>query len=196
MAERLSLFPLPLVLFPRASLPLKIFEPRYLRMVRDCSEAGAGFGVVRHFPAESGRAGAHAAVGTEALIEDFFTLEDGLLGIQCRGRRRFRVIDTRARDDGLLIGEVDWIAPEPAVPVPPEYAALQTILREVLQRREFSGLIDADPDDASALGLALSALLPLHPDQAQAALEITDPAYRLECLLAIIEQAPDEDSED
>lgn len=193
MSERLPLFPLPLVLFPWARLPLRIFESRYLRMVRDCSEAGTGFGVVRHHPAEPERRAGHAQIGTEALIEDFATLADGLLGIQCRGRRRFRIIDTRAQDDGLLIGTVEWLPPEPAVEVPPAFAALQTMLREVLQHREFAGVIDAEPDDASSLGLALAAVLPLHADHAQAMLEVTDPEYRLECLVSLLERLPDPD---
>ena len=40
------LFPLNIVLFPDGALPLRIFETRYLDMVRDCMREGHGFGVV------------------------------------------------------------------------------------------------------------------------------------------------------
>ena len=42
----LPLFPLQTVLFPGGLLPLRVFEVRYLDMVRRCHEAGAPFGVV------------------------------------------------------------------------------------------------------------------------------------------------------
>ena len=44
----LPLFPLDTVLFPGGVLPLKIFEARYIDMVRDCMKRDAPFGVVRN----------------------------------------------------------------------------------------------------------------------------------------------------
>ena len=43
----LPLFPLDLVLFPGASLPLHIFEPRYQEMISECLDRKQSFGVVR-----------------------------------------------------------------------------------------------------------------------------------------------------
>jgi len=43
----LPLFPLDLVLFPGASLPLHIFEPRYREMISECLDQKKSFGVVR-----------------------------------------------------------------------------------------------------------------------------------------------------
>ena len=42
----LPLFPLDTVLFPGGVLALRVFEVRYLDMVRKCRHAGAPFGVV------------------------------------------------------------------------------------------------------------------------------------------------------
>ena len=44
--EELALFPLNTVLFPGGPLPLRIFEPRYVDMVRECLREQRGFGVV------------------------------------------------------------------------------------------------------------------------------------------------------
>ena len=44
-AASLPLFPLHTVLVPGAALELRIFERRYLDMVRDCGRGGSGFGV-------------------------------------------------------------------------------------------------------------------------------------------------------
>jgi len=41
----IPLFPLNTVLFPGGPLSLRIFEPRYLDLVRECTRNGSGFGV-------------------------------------------------------------------------------------------------------------------------------------------------------
>lgn len=193
--ESLPLFPLPLVLFPHARTQLRIFESRYLEMTRECSSSGTGFGVVHFSPADDEAPAHHAAIGTEALIADFSTLDDGLLGLEVRGHRRFRIRSTRARDDGLIIGEVEWLPPEPRQEVRPEHAVLQNILRELLQHQAFAEVIEADPDDASALGMALASVLPLESASAQELLAVTDPHDRLRALCVLLEQASETSTE-
>jgi len=188
--ESLPLFPLPLVLFPGARTQLRIFESRYLEMTRECSASGTGFGVVHFSPADDNTPARHAAIGTEALIDDFSTLDDGLLGIEVRGNRRFRIRSTRAREDGLIIGEVEWLPAEPRLQVRPEHAVLQNILRELLQHQAFADILDADTDDASALGMALASVLPLETENAQELLAVTDPHDRLRALCLLLENAP------
>lgn len=193
--ESLPLFPLPLVLFPGARTQLRIFESRYLEMTRECSANGTGFGVVHFSPADDNKPARHAAIGTEAIIEDFSTLDDGLLGIEVRGSRRFRIRATRAREDGLIIGDVEWLPTEPRLAVQPEHAVLQNILRELLQHQAFAGLIDADADDASALGMALASVLPLESENAQELLAVTDPHDRLRALCMLLEETPEDPPE-
>lgn len=193
--EPLPLFPLPLVLFPGARTQLRIFESRYLEMTRECSAGGTGFGVVHFSPADDNKPARHAAIGTEAVIEDFSTLDDGLLGIEVRGSRRFRIRSTRAREDGLIIGDVEWLPAEPRLAVQPEHAVLQNILRELLQHQAFAELLDADADDASALGMALASVLPLETESAQELLAVTDPHDRLRALCMLLEESPEEPSE-
>ena len=76
-------------------------------------------GICLMLPApDTTRPAAPAAFGTEAKIEDF-RLEHGALDLHVRGARRFRVLHTRVRDNGLLLGEVEF-KPEPAPrPLPP-----------------------------------------------------------------------------
>lgn len=185
--ERLPLFPLQAVLFPGARLSLRIFEQRYLDMVRDCARSGSGFGVVCAWPSESGHRARHARIGTEAMMVDFDQLDDGLLGVTCRGQRRFLIRATRSRDDGLLMGEIGWLPPEPAVPVPVRFAALQTLMQELLRHREIAGDTDVDLEDASSLGRALAGSLELSLAHAQALLEQTDPIARLEALINLLD---------
>ncbi|MDT8437717.1 MAG: LON peptidase substrate-binding domain-containing protein [Wenzhouxiangellaceae bacterium] len=185
--EALPLFPLPLVLFPGGRVQLRIFEQRYLDMTRDCSAAGTGFGIVHSRPADDTRPARHAAIGTEAMIEDFATLDDGLLGLTVRGRRRFRIRATRARDNGLIIGEVEWLPDEPSVPVSPEHAVLTGILRELARHEAFAELGQVDCDNAAELGMRLAAVLPLESEHAQELLAVSDPTVRLDALLRLLQ---------
>lgn len=194
--DELPLFPLQTVLFPGAPLPLRIFEARYLEMVRECGRTGTGFGVILLEPAEDGRPAVHASIGTEAMIEDFSTLDDGLLGIQARGARRFRIRETTVRDNGLLIGKVEWLAPEPARSVGPQYAALDSLYREIVVQVGHDGLPEVDGDNASQLGMALASILPLRPMQAQELLAVTDPIERLRALCWLLAPESDEDADD
>ncbi len=175
--EKLALFPLSSVLFPTGRLGLRIFESRYLDMVKTCMRQGTGFGVVANLSANE-----HALIGTEAMIIDFSTLDDGLLGLQCRGHRRFKVQHTTAQDDGLLVADVQWWPPEPAQAVRPEHATLQSLMREMLQQEDIAQAIDIDTDQASELGFGLASVLPLETLQAQHLLEIQDPDQRLDQL--------------
>ena len=42
---KIPLFPLNVVLFPEGELKLRIFESRYIDMVRDCFRNDTGFGI-------------------------------------------------------------------------------------------------------------------------------------------------------
>ena len=186
MSDGLPLFPLHTVLLPGAPLDLRIFEARYLDMVRECGRSGGGFGVVLIIEGEEvGAAVATAAYGTEARIEDFGTTPEGLLGLRVRGMRRFRVRRTRMRDNGLAIGDVEWLEDGGRAKLRPEHALLAELLRRILAQVGGEHA-DADPallDDAAWVGWRLGELLPLTPAQRQLLLQTDDPHLRLQQLL-------------
>jgi Lon protease-like protein len=182
----IPLFPLNTVLFPGGPLSLRIFEPRYLDMVRDCARAGSGFGVclILH-GRESGEASVPAAVGTVARIVDFYTTPDGLLGIRAEGSDRFHVDRSRVRDNGLAHGSVRFWPPEPEVQLPPEYGLLGTILERLIDRsgNAFANATQDYYEDASWVGFRLAEALPLENRERQHLLQMTDPLTRLEQLM-------------
>jgi len=184
----LALFPLNTVLFPGGPLPLRIFETRYLDMVRNCLRAGCGFGVVLIARGqEVGSGQEFVEVGTEARIVDFSRLEDGLLGINCLGRGRFRVIDTRRQADGLNLGTITDIPAEPSLPVPGEFAFLARALKTILpELGDFYAGVERHFDDAAWVGHRLAELLPLAAPDKQALLELNDPIDRLAALAPAI----------
>jgi Lon protease-like protein len=194
----IPLFPLNVVLVPEGHLPLRIFERRYLDMVRECSGEGKPFGVVLVIPGEtSDEPSAHARIGTDAHIRDFNTLEDGLLGIVARGGRKFAVEATRSRDDGLLVGSVRYAAPEASDMLPAEFGLLADILRGFMDKvgSDYPAFENPRLDDARWVGYRLTELLPLDPMEKQGLLELSDPRERLQALLDVLPRFQS-DSED
>jgi uncharacterized protein len=178
----MPLFPLSSVLFPDGQLQLRIFEPRYLDLVRECTRQGTGFGVCLILDGrEAGAPAVPAATSTIARINDFHRDEDGLLGIVAVGDQRFRVARSRVRADGLVRGEVEVWPAEAELPVPVEFALLQSILERLVDTMAPHWRL-APPamyDDASWVGFRLAELLPLDVAEQQHMLELTDPLQRL-----------------
>ena len=183
--HEIPLFPLNAVLFPGSTLGLRIFEARYLDMVRECARSGRGFGVCLIMQGhEAGEPALPAAVGTLASIVDFDTLPDGLLGISVTGGARFRVQKSRIRGNGLVIGEVRAWPDEPVMPVPVEFSLLPAILERLAEQAGLSWRNGPREryDDASWVGFRLAELLPLGDAERQHLLEVTDPVERLTAL--------------
>lgn len=188
-ACELLLFPLRTVLVPGAGLGLRVFEARYLSLVSECSRSGSGFGVCLLLDgSETGAGATPAAIGTEARIEDFGTGGDGLLTLQVRGARRFRVLHTRVRDNGLVVGEVEWLPPDDDEELRPEHALLATLLGGILEQAggEHAKAPSTRMDDAAWVGWRLAELLPLSDAQRQEVLQAADPHARLDRILALV----------
>jgi uncharacterized protein len=185
-SQSLGLFPLHTVLVPGAMLGLRVFEPRYLDLVRECGHTGAGFGICLVLEgSEAGEPPSPVAFGTEAVIEDFGTSEEGLLTLRVRGARRFQVRRTRVRDNGLLVGDVDWRPEDPRVPLQPQHALLATLLERILDKVGEASVVFGEQrfEDAAWVGWRLAELLPLSDEQRQLLLQEDDPHMRLEQLL-------------
>lgn len=180
--ERIALFPLRTVLFPQGLLPLRIFETRYLDMIRRAMREDSGFGVVLILDgAEIGRVGEVARVGTFARVVDFDPLPDGLLKIVARGERRFRIVGRDMQSDGLHLADVQWLADPPEPLRSGEYPELTATLQAAL--RELGNDYPAGPlrrDDASWLAGHLGQLLPVPAATRQKILEVDGARARLE----------------
>ena len=192
-SAEIALFPLNSVLFPGGPLPLRIFETRYTDMVRRCMREDAGFGVVLiRAGAEVGEVASTAEVGTLARIVDFYPLPDRLLGITCRGERRFRVLRRWRDGSGLNMAEVSWLEVPPPVAVPEEFHHLAELIRKVLpELGELYAGIEPRLDDADWVGCRLVEILPISLGDKQACLELEDPVARLARLSPLIRRVDD-----
>jgi uncharacterized protein len=183
MPVSIALFPLNIVLFPGGPLPLRIFETRYVDMVRSCMRGDQRFGValIRE-GAEVGPA-ATFDVGTMAKIIDFHQLSDGFLGLSCVGEQRFRIVSRSRQADGLNLAQIDWMAVQPKMAVPERHAHLPKLLKTVLpELGEVYAGIEMHLDDAAWVGHRLAEILPIAATKKQFCLELEDPIQRLDVL--------------
>ncbi|MBS0390908.1 MAG: LON peptidase substrate-binding domain-containing protein [Proteobacteria bacterium] len=135
----LPLFPLDTVLFPGGVLALRVFEVRYLDMVRKCRHAGAPFGVVGLTAGqEVRRAGAPDEQfhdqGTLASIELLETPQPGLITLRCRGAQRFRITRKHHLPHGLWVADVEQLPADAPVPVPDDLRRTATLLAKILHK--------------------------------------------------------------
>ena len=187
------LFPLPLVAFPECRLPLQIFEPRYLDLVKSSLASDSAFGIVtQNGDDESGRP--LRPIGTSVKIIDFHDQPNGLLGIVCHGEQRFEIDQTRVADDGLVRGDITWLAAEPERAVPAEFVDLVHVLQALLEHpyaRSLGYQPVFEPEewlaDASRLGFFLAYLLPLNRDKRYQLLAMSDATQRLQTLQSFID---------
>lgn len=102
------LFPLGSILMPEGKMKLRIFEPRYQRMVAQCSKTDSGFGICLYDSGADKKSNPLSHFGTWVKMVDFESLGDGLLGITVVGVKRFQIHSVRAESDGLRIAKVEW----------------------------------------------------------------------------------------
>ncbi len=184
----IPLFPLSSIVMPGGLLPLRLFEPRYLEMVRDCFRQQSGFGVcLIKEGAEAGEAAQPFPYGTLVSIVDWDQNSDGLLNITVEGQQKFRVLATQVEKSGLLTGKVELLPKETSTSVSGEYKALQQTMHHLLEG--VAPMIEyADPqlEDALWLGSRFTELLPLPNDVRHDLVAMDSPTDRLEAIAAML----------
>jgi len=119
-SEKLPLFPMGALLLPSASLPLQIFEPRYLMMVSRCSREDLPFVIMLTEPGKD-----RAGFGCVARIVDFNQQANGLLGVTVTGERRVDVSSAQKDATGLWWGHCNAREEVEADPAQEAQAALR-----------------------------------------------------------------------
>ncbi len=132
--SEIMLFPLASVILPAGKMRLRIFEPRYKRLVAQASQYNHSFGICL-FERHNATNSKLSTIGTLVRIVDFSTLEDGLLGITVVGVKRFAIKQVRVEYDGLRFAQVEWLTHWPDELLAPQYHYLSTQLQKLY--REF-----------------------------------------------------------
>ena len=193
----LPLFPLNTVLFPGSVLSLQVFEVRYLDMVRKCHSADAPFGVVAlQSGHEVRKAGAQAeqlyTAGVLAHITELDASQPGLMLLQCEGGQRFQIEHSWQLPHGLWMADVQLLAADPAVPVPPHLLSAAYMLFQVLMNMHGQDAAQlptpAQMKDCSWVANRWASLLPLPVAVKQQLMTLDNPLLRLELIADVLEQ--------
>ena len=182
------LFPLNTVLFPGGTLPLRVFEARYMDMARRCLREKTMFGVclIREGH-EVGKPAVPERVGCQARIVDCDMQQMGVLQLVTQGMDRFEILSTSTNSQGLILAEIELIPAEPQIPVPGQFSACSALVSRILA--EHGPGIFAEPhrpDDAAWVGYRLAEVLPFPPEDRQKLLCMQDSLARLSILNRII----------
>ena len=186
------LFPLSTVLYPGALLPLRIFEPRYLRMISDCLKRERGFVVcLISSGRETGQAANFHSIGTVAKIIDWDDTQ-GLLQVTCEGDRRVQVLNSTVADDQLISAEAVYLEREMETGISVQDQPLADMVAQFFNQQQIE-IDDEQLCNASWIGFRLAQLLPLSPSRKQWLLELTNPTLRLSALAEDIQHLRSED---
>ncbi|MBD2858859.1 LON peptidase substrate-binding domain-containing protein [Spongiibacter sp. KMU-158] len=208
------LFPLGMPLFPGGRMALRVFERRYLDLVRDCLRNDQGFGVVwlhqgAEVAAEGGDEIELAEYGVEARIVDWDQTKDGLLSITIEGVRRFRLEQFWLAESGLNRGDIEWcelgdegddsecqseLAPEIVEGLLANNRALLEALSEHPHVARLG--IDITVTDIAGLVYRLAQLLPMPPSATYPLLEFNTPLGLLEELHSLLGEYADDHASD
>lgn len=182
--RQLPLFPLNTVLFPRMTLPLRIFEPRYREMMSYCMERDRTFGVVLIKSGnEVGEPAMPFSVGTTAHIESIDTLSDGTLVVVTVGESRF-LLHEMVQERPYQMGSVTLLEDNGRPLAVEAFAEIRTLAQRCLQRwlaANHQWIRDlALPTSQDALSYLIATRLPLDNQVKQELLECPTSAGRLE----------------
>ncbi|TDF38641.1 peptidase S16 [Alteromonadaceae bacterium M269] len=110
MNTTLPLFPLSSHILPGGRMALRIFEPRYVRMVKKACAENSGFGICMLNPYGDKEKNEHIyPLGSYVEVVDFELLDDGLLGITVEASRVFEIKSVETEPDELRVGQVQWL---------------------------------------------------------------------------------------
>lgn len=203
LPPRLPMFPLRgAILLPRSTLPLNVFEPRYLAMLHDVLAGARLIGIIQpartgtekpETESPAGKSGALRSVGCAGRVTNYEELDDGRLAITLTGICRFEVLseaattaayrtmsvsyDRFARDFTRGIGEEQV-----------DRASLLRVLKTYLEQNRFEADWSAiERASSESLVNALSIMAPYGSEEKQALLEAPDLRTRSEVLVALAE---------
>lgn len=202
LPESIPVFPLTgALVFPRGTLPLHIFEPRYRAMIRDALGGHRLIGMAQ--PRADGEPPPLYDIGGLGRISQFSETPDGRFLISLTGICRFRIrteltVATPYRQVAVDYDEFLSDALEPPALAPAVRAAMESELKDYLDAKNLSAdwaaVIDADDE---GLINTLSCVCPFSAVEKQALLEAATLAERADALLAFMrfDRAADDDSE-
>lgn len=195
------IFPLHAVLFPEGKLPLRIFEPRYLELVKRSLKEDTPFVIAALLSGQEVLSGAPEAglprvapVACLVRIVDFDALADGTLGITVAGEGRVRIDRSWEGPGRLLEGDLTALEPWSTVPPRADQAPLLQVLSQLFEHPAVERLAPVVRwEEAWSVAARLTELLPFTPGFKQALLAEVDPLQMLDAVGAELDELREAD---
>ena len=189
--NNLPVFPLGLVALPGTIQNLQIFEPRYIRMVKECMAKDHGFVIV--FQNGTNKNGNYeiSKKGSYVEIIDFNNLPNGLLGITVKSINKVTIKDLTQLEDGLHVAQINPLI-DPEVDdqaLLAEFPEITNILNQLIKHPRILDMpLDVDFNSADSVAYHLAGLIPISWSRKQSLLEAFDASQRLNILSKYIEE--------
>lgn len=153
MSEPIALFPLSQIVLPQGRMQLRVFEPRYQRLVREAQQRPFASALLNPYVHQQHEARIFPVV-TLVQIIDFCQLDDGLLGITIEGVERRRVVRRWQEQDQLHVAETEILPNWPAITAGKEQQRLVPALQQIYQQNPELAALYPLPDWNDACWLA------------------------------------------
>lgn len=183
----IPLFPLRQGIFPEGLLALNIFEVRYLDLIKRCYRENTPFGVTWLAEGQEvqtpGQTPRLHPWGCMATVRRFEALQPALFQVDCQGGLRFRVGEVARGPLGVWVADVEYLDPDPAVPIPPALQYLADRLGALIAEHQSKGLALYPPFRLDACGWVANRwaeLLPFSTEDKLRLLAEMDPLQRLQ----------------
>ena len=193
LPDQFAVFPLPgALLFPRWTLSLNIFEPRYLNMIDDAMAGHRVIGMVQSVGGDKAMPNL-ADVGCAGRITSYSETDDGRYLIVLTGLFRFQVEEITGLTTPYRQAAPDWCRfehdlAEPSITDLPSRERLTGALKDYVERNQMSADWTAVGDaPIETLVNALCAGCPFSNLEKQALLEAEHLRARAETLIALLE---------
>jgi hypothetical protein len=196
----IPLFPLRMTLYPQGLLPLRIFEVRYLDMIKHCFKEKKPFGVVTLLAGDEVRKPdeeiSFSKFGTLAKIIDFDAVSPSMFAIACEGTQRFQVLESERQKNGLWLAKVQILSEDENLRVPQELMMAADTLEAFFKKFVAQGISPeqypmTNPwrlDECGWVANRWCEMLPLPPEQKVHLLAMDNPRLRLDLVCEILEE--------
>jgi uncharacterized protein len=194
LPSRFPVFPLRgALLLPGGNLPLNIFEPRYLQMVRDAMQTDHVIGMIQPRPeAEPAAVPPLYRTGCAGRITNFSETEDGRFLITLTGVCRFDIAEELEVPTLYRQVRADFARwrqdLQPTAPPAELKSSLLAVLKVYFDRHGIEADWDAiDAAPLAGLVTSLCMICPFEPEEKQALLEASDIARQATLLVALMQ---------
>lgn len=133
MSLEIALFPLSQIVLPDGLMQLRVFEPRYQRLVKETGKRPFASALLNPFVQQKHPQRIYPTI-TQVQISDFSQLDDGMLGITIQGTQRLQIIERWQEDDGLHVAKAELLPNWPQSKLAADELVLSEQLAEVFSQ--------------------------------------------------------------